>query len=199
MKATLRLLVISFLFLLPLASVATSDTQNQSAEQPAPPTIPIDILREGIDKLTTFVHQGGARDRDSARAFLQNEIAPYFDFDYMAQWAAGPTYKNMDAEKRAALKDKLSGAFLATLAQRLTTYSNQEIRYFTGRGSHGSDVTVSAWIRQPHSYPLRLDFRFYQGDDGWKIFDVKAAGKSAVLYYRNQFRHLLRYSTPGQV
>lgn len=204
MKATLLTFVISSLFLLPLTSSAVNDTQAQSNKQPVSEDTPADLppadlLREGVGKLTAFVREGGTRDKESSVAFLQEEIAPYFDFDYMTQWAAGPAYKHMNSAQRTALKDKLAGSFLSTLAQRLTTYREQKIRYLTGRGTHGSDVTVSAWIMQPHGYPTRLDFRFYQGADGWKIFDVKAAGNSAVLYYRNQFRHMLRYSTPGRV
>jgi phospholipid transport system substrate-binding protein len=47
---------------------------------------------------------------------------------------------------------------------------------------------------QPNGIPTKLEFRFYKSKDGWKIFDVKAAGNSAVVYYRNQFKHLYRYS-----
>jgi phospholipid transport system substrate-binding protein len=200
MKATLLTLVISSLFLFPLTSSAVNDTQGQANEQSVSPGTPSDILREGVvDKLTAFVRKGCTRDRDWTMAFLQEEIAPYFDFDYMTQWAAGPAYRHMDTTQRTALKDQLTGSFLPTLAQRLTTYGSREIRYFTGRGSHGTDVTVSAWIMQPHGYSSRLDFRFYKSAEGWKIFDVKTGGNSAVLYYRNQFRHLPGYSNPGRV
>jgi phospholipid transport system substrate-binding protein len=127
-------------------------------------------------------------------AYLKKEIAPYFDFAYMTRWAAGPAWREMNAAQRAEMQEKLTTSFLTTLAQKLTTYSNQPIRYLTPRG-HGSDeVTVSAWIMQPAGYPTKLDFRFYKSKDGWKVFDVKAAGNSAVVYYRDQFRNMYRYS-----
>ena len=47
---------------------------------------------------------------------------------------------------------------------------------------------------QPTGIPTKLEFRFYKSTDGWKIFDVKAEGNSAVVYYRKQFREML-YNT----
>jgi len=152
------------------------------------------LLKEGIGKLTTFIKSGKAASREQAMDYLKHEISPYFDFTYMTRWAAGPAWRRMDPGQRARMQAQLTQSFLITLAQKLTSYSNQPIRYFTPRGRSGEEVTVSAWIMQPSGYPTKLDFRFYPGKSGWKIFDVKANGTSAVVYYRKQFRDNLRYN-----
>ena len=160
------------------------------AEAGAPAT----LLKNGVAKLTTFISSGGAQNREQAMVYLEKEIAPYFDFAYMTRWAAGPAWRQMNPAQRAEMQETIATAFLTTLATKLTSYTNQPIRYFTPRG-HGTDeVTVSAWITQPTGYPTKLDFRFYKAQDGWKIFDVKADGNSAVVYYRDQFRNMFRYS-----
>jgi len=155
---------------------------------------PAAILETGMNRLTAFLKSGGAQDRGKARAFLDTEIAPYFDFEYMTRWATGPEWRNMRHEQRAMFQAQLTASFMTTLTQKLTVYTNQSIRYFTPRGQSGDDVSVSAWIMQPNGYPTRLEFRFYRSKNGWKIFDVKAAGNSAVVYYRNRFRHMFRSS-----
>lgn len=170
-----------------IANATPDGTATQAGNPPA-------LLKEGIGKLTTFIKSGRAANRGQAMDFLQREITPYFDFAYMTRWAAGPAWRRIDARQRAAMQAQLSKSFLTTLAQKLTTYSNQPIRYFTPRGRSREEVTVSAWIMQPNGYPTKLDFRFYPSDSGWKIFDVKAGGNSAVLYYRKQFKDSLRYS-----
>lgn len=161
-----------------------------TAQASAPPA----LLKQGIGKLTTFIKSGKAANQEQAMAYLKHEITPYFDFAYMTRWAAGPAWRSMDARQRAAMQSQLTQSFLTTLAQKLTTYSNQRIRYFIPRGRSGEEVTVSAWIMQPNGPPTKLDFRFYQGNSGWKIFDVKAGGNSAVVHYRKQFRDSLRPS-----
>jgi phospholipid transport system substrate-binding protein len=156
--------------------------------------MPAALLKEGVTKLTSFIRTGGGQDRAQAVAYLEKEIAPYFDFAYMTRWAAGPAWREMNPSQRAEMQQTLTSSFLTTLAQKLTTYTNQPIRYFTPRGHGKDEVTVSAWITQPAGYPTKLDFRFYKAKDGWKVFDVKADGNSAVVYYRDQFRNMYRYS-----
>ena len=162
--------------------------QTPRTESSAPAT----IVKAGINKLTTFIRSGGAQNSEQARTFLESEVAPYFDFNYMTRWAAGPAWRTMSPAQRANMQERITQAFMTTLAQKLTNYTNQPIRYFTPRGQGSDDVRVSAWIMQPNGIPTKLEFRFYKGKDGWKIFDVKAGGNSAVVYYRNQFRNLYR-------
>lgn len=183
-------LLAAVLILITSAFTTATAAPYGSTAQGTPPA----LLKEGIGKLTTFIQSGKAADRGQAMAYLKNEITPYFDFTYMTRWAAGPAWRRMDAAQRARMETQLTQSFLTTLAQKLTTYSNQHIRYFTPRGRSGDEVTVSAWIMQPSGHPTKLDFRFYRGDSGWKIFDVKAGGNSAVVYYRKQFRDNLRYT-----
>jgi phospholipid transport system substrate-binding protein len=154
------------------------------------------LLRRGIGKLTGFIKSRKAVNEAQARAFLRTEIVPYFDFAYMTRWSAGPAWRRMGPEQRARMQEQLTESFLTTLIQRLTSYTNQPIRYFTPRGQSRNDVRVSAWIMQPNGRPTKLEFRFYRGQTGWKIFDVKAGGNSAVVYFRRQFRESLRYSRP---
>ena len=149
------------------------------------------IVKDGIGKLQRFIKSGRAQNRQQALAFMTTEIEPYFDFEYMTRWAAGPAWRRMSPQQRATAEDKLKTAFMNTLAEKLVTYSNQQIRYFTPRGQGSNDVRVNDWIMQENGIPTRLEFRFYRTDDGnWKIFDVKAEGTSAVVYYRKQFRNM---------
>lgn len=158
---------------------------------------PDDILRQGVDRLKGFLARGGAANADEVRAFLDQEISPFFDFDYMARWAGGPIYMQMNEEERADFAAKLKGLFFAALARNLGTYAEPTpaIDIFPARAKgYGREVTVTARVtpQGPGALPVRLDFRFYPSRAGWKIFDVTANGTSAVTYYRNYFREVAR-------
>ena len=153
-------------------------------------TNPVAIVKDGVAKLQRFIKSGRAQDRQQARAFMAIEIEPYFDFEYMTRWAAGPAWRSMSPQQRAVVEQKLKESFMETLAEKLVTYKNQPIRYFTPRGQGTNEVRVNAWIMQPNGIPTRLEFRFYRREGDWKVFDVKAEGNSAVLFYRNKFRNL---------
>jgi len=198
MKANFLAVFLLFAFSLPHTATATPYFPNNYQKTAADVSRPGTIVRTGVEKLTRFIRSGQAQDRVKAMSFLETEVAPYFDFEYMTRWAAGPTWRSMSPEQRARMQSKLTSAFMTTLVQKLTSYTNQPIRYFTPRGQGSNDVSVSAWIMQTNGIPTKLDFRFYRSEDGWKIFDVKAAGNSAVVYYRNMFRKMHRQTPPSR-
>jgi len=199
MKANLLAVLLVLVSALAYTTPAAAYSPYYQGRAPQPNTAaPLAIVKSGITKLTTFIQSGGAQNQAQARTFLEAEVAPYFDFAYMTRWAAGPAWRHMSPEQRASMQNQLTKAFMTTLVQKLTTYTNQPIRYFTPRGQGGNDVSVSAWIMQPNGIPTKLDFRFYKGKGGWKIFDVKAAGNSAVVYYRKMFRQMYRPNSPSR-
>jgi len=201
MKANI-LAVVSLLFITALlqTAVAAPYPPGYSRGYMTPHTMPDKIastspgaiVKEGVTKLTDFIKSGRAKNREQALAFMETEIEPYFDFEYMTRWAAGSSWRHMSPQQRATMQKQLKSSFMNTLAQKLVTYTNQPIRYFTPRGQNSNDVRVNAWIMQPNGIPTRLEFRFYKDEDQWKIFDVKAEGNSAVVYYRKMFRELMR-------
>jgi len=174
----------------PWSPVYPSAYPRSISTDKAASTHPGAIVKNGIGKLRRFIKSGRAQHHEQTQTFMTTEIEPYFDFEYMTRWAAGPAWRRMSPQQRARAQDnKLKKAFTNTLVQKLVTYGNQPIRYFTPRGQDSNDVRVRVWIMQPNGSPTRFEFRFYRSEGQWKIFDVKAGGKSAVLHYRNQFRN----------
>jgi phospholipid transport system substrate-binding protein len=151
------------------------------------------LLRDGMNKLIGFLKQEPRPANEQVAKFLSDEIAPYFDFPYMARWAAGGMYRQMGQEQREKLEGKLRDMFLAAMAERLAAYNSQEVAFLPPRGAQrGEEVTLPVAIRNAQGYPAELDFRFYRSKDGWKVFDVVANGSSALVYYRDYFRSALR-------
>ncbi len=149
------------------------------------------VATRGLDRMMDFL-QNSDGDLQKLGAFLNKEIAPYFDFAYMARSAAGAVWKRMDEQQRRRLTNRIKRQFLATLVERLGDYDRQQIRVVSERLSpDGRTGVVTAAIRGPQGYPARMDFRFYKSRTGWKVYDVAANGQSAVVHYRRQFREAL--------
>lgn len=145
-------------------------------------------LKEGMDKLLEFMGQDEVPNKLQVAAFLDKEIAPYFDFDYMAKWVAGPAYGRMGPEQRKALASKLEASFLGALSTQLASYKGQQVRMLRPRMGPRGAVSVNVGVLRPDSYPSKLQFRMYKAEDGWKVYDVVANGRSAAGYYRVQFQ-----------
>lgn len=164
-----------------------------SRQQQPDPSV---ILRQGLRRLMAFASADPRPSRSQAEAFLQAEIVPYFDFRYMASWAVGErSWQQMHERQREDLEDYIKQDFLSTLATRLTAFGDQQVQLSRPRQISDNEVMVAVTILNPQAYPARLNFRFYRAKEGWKVFDVAANGNSAVVYYRNQFRQMMRERT----
>lgn len=154
-------------------------------------------LKEGVQKLIGFINQaranGGKGNPTVMLAFLNREIAPYFDFEYMARYAAGGHWRRMNPQQRSKLVSTIRSQFFTALAGNLSGYQSQRIRYFAPRSStNGKEVDLNVWVMQQGAGPIKLKFRLYKSANGWKVFDVAANNNSAVMYYRRQVRQFLR-------
>ncbi len=148
---------------------------------------PDEVLREGMGKLLKFMRQPERPSQQTIAAFLQSEIAPYFDFAYMSQWVAGPMNRRMNDQQRQELAQSIEQMLLTTLAERLASYQNQDVRFFPARQTGENEYRVRVAILQASGYPANLEFRFYRSRNSWKVFDVSANGSSALAFYRQYF------------
>jgi phospholipid transport system substrate-binding protein len=153
---------------------------------------PGQILRQGMTKLLKFMRQEQRPSQQQIAVFVDREIAPYFDFEYMTQWVAGPMNRYMTDQERAEMVNSVKTMLLGTLTQRLTSYDNQDVRFYRPRRAGQNEVKVRIGILQAGGYPANVDFRFYRGAEGWKVFDVSANGSSALTYYRQHFSRQFR-------
>lgn len=163
------------------------------APAPAEVETPEQILRQGLDRMKDFLSQGGHEPQELL-AFLDNDIAPYFDFQLMSRWVLGSSYDQMSESQKSEFTQRLKGMFFSALAKNLKALSNPppRIDIFGSRPRRDArQVAVGALVRgSMYERPVRLQFRFYRGNSGWKVFDVTANGISAVSYYRQQFNQM---------
>lgn len=166
---------------------AEETAKTQQASNPAV------ALRAGIDKLMVFLDQDPRPDQSQLAEFLDSEIAPFFDFDYMAKTAGGRLFERMDEEQQAEITAAVKDSFLEKMAEKLVGYGNQQVRFLPPRaGDGGRTAQVTVAILNPGTYPARLDFRLYRNSDNWRVYDVAANGQSAIVHYRRQLMRQVR-------
>ena len=158
----------------------------------------VETLKAGMDKLLAYLGQKDAPNKLQAAAFLDREIAPYFDFAYMAQWVAGPAWAGMSEEDRKAMTANIEASFLSSLATQMAKYDGQQVRYMRPRPGPAGSIKVPVGILRPGAYPATMTFRTYRSGDGWKVYDVEANGRSVAAYYRTQFNRQ-KQATPAAV
>lgn len=153
----------------------------------AQPGHPAAALRAGMDKLLAFLGSDPRPGQDQLAAFLDQEIAPFFDFQYMAETAGGRLFDQLGSERQQAMVEDVKRTFLGKMAEKLAAYDQQQVRFLPPRsGNDPRTAQVSVAILNPGSYPARLDFRLYRSGDDWRVYDVAANGQSAIVHYRQE-------------
>jgi phospholipid transport system substrate-binding protein len=149
-----------------------------------------------IDKLFDFVSADEVPNKLQTAAFLDREIAPYFDFDYMAEFVAGPHWPDLGPQQRKALTAQLESRILSGIAERLLMPPGQRVRYVRPKPGKNESIDVRIGLSGPPMAPRGgprgtavqpLVFRMYYTEDGWKAFDVLAEGRSVITSYRDAF------------
>ena len=148
------------------------------------------LLKQGLDKVITFLGDGGYRNPQQLERFVEQEIAGYFDFAYMAQWVLGPRLRQMSSKQKDKATRMLRGMLLNAMVRKLADYQHVRLMYLRPRGNPASgQVQLSIRSFPLQGYPTQLDFLLYRGQQGWRVFDVSANGQSAVLHFRNVLAH----------
>jgi phospholipid transport system substrate-binding protein len=169
---------------------ATPGIQQQAVQPQLQENNPVLMLQSGMDKLLDYLKT--EHDEAGLSEFLSAEIAPSFDFTYMAKAAAGPYYRRMSEAQHERLEKKMEQMFLSSMADKLKSYNGQDVVYLPPRFNGFDRTTISALINNPGQYPGRIDFRVHLTSEGWEVYDVTASGQSAIAYYRGYFRQAMR-------
>ena len=152
-----------------------------------------------LTRLGDHLSPAAAADRGAAQAFLDERIAPHFDFDVMARRAAGPFYHQFSRPEREAFTARIRAMFIAALAGNLTSGTPATPRvdiYPTRFLRWGDEASVLARVTSSPSAPIWMTYRFRRTPGGWKAFDAAANGFSAVSHFRAYFAALARRYGP---
>ncbi len=126
---------------------------------------------------------------------IELKILPLFDFPRMTSIAMARNWRLASPEQQQALVSQFKALLVRTYSTALSTYRDQEIVYRPMRAAAGdTEVLVMSYVRRPGAEPLTIDYDMEDSRAGWQVFDVKIAGVSLVLSYRESFAETVRAS-----
>jgi phospholipid transport system substrate-binding protein len=137
-------------------------------------------------------------DRAAGRAtdmaqLLERRILPLFDFNRMTSLAMGRYWTPATPEQQAALVTQFRLLLVHTYATALTGLHEQLVTYRPLREPAGAaEVQVRSTLKRPGTEPVAIDYDMAESVSGWRIFDVRIAGVSLVLNYRESFASAIR-------
>jgi phospholipid transport system substrate-binding protein len=126
---------------------------------------------------------------------LESRIVPVFDFAHMTRIALARNWRLASPAQQLELAAQFKTLLVRTYSRALLEFRGQAIDYKPLRAAAGeTEVTVRSALRRPGAEPLTIDYDMSDGPAGWQVYDVKIAGVSLVLAYRESFASVVRSS-----
>jgi phospholipid transport system substrate-binding protein len=173
-----------------VALVCAIGAVSAAAQLLQPPPQRPDVLMSGVtSEVIAVLKQDLAAGRPTDVAQLvENKILPLFDFRRMTGIAMARNWRIATPEQQAALVAQFRILLVRTYSAALSSYRDEAIEYKPLRFSPAeNDVLVRSVVRRRGAEPMSIDYDMESTPAGWKVYDVKIAGVSMVMTYRDSF------------
>jgi phospholipid transport system substrate-binding protein len=162
--------------------------------------VPPDVLvRKTTEEVLTVVRNDkDIRAGNVARIvqLIEEKVAPHFDFERMTRLAVGRAWREASPAQREALVKEFRTLLVRSYSAAFTAYTGIAVDYRPYKLTPGeTETTVQTLIKLPGGAPpMGVDYDMGSTPDGWKVYDVRVAGASLIINYRNLFAQEIQNS-----
>jgi len=154
---------------------------------------PTDQLHGRIDRVLEVL-QDPALKKDAKtterRATLRGIAGEIFDFTEVSQRSLGRHWQARTPSERQEFVALFADLLERTYVAKIEGYSGERLVY-AGETLDGDQATVRTRIVTKQGTEIPVDYRMFQRDGRWRVFDVNIEGVSLVANYRTQFNAII--------
>ena len=169
-------------------TVACSSALCAMAEE-VPPDV---LVRKTTEEVLTVVRNDKeirAGSVSKISQLIEEKVAPHFDFERMTRLAVGRRWREASPAQREALIKEFRTLLVRSYSAAFTAYTGIAVEYRPYKMTPGeTETTVQTLIKLPGGAPpMGVDYDMGNTPEGWKVYDVRVAGASLIINYRNLF------------
>jgi len=154
------------------------------------------LIKQTADQVLNEIKSNSAKfkeDPDQLYALVDEVVLPHFDFTAMTDLALGKYKDKIDAAQKPLITQEFRTLLVRTYGKALLEYNDQVIVYQPMEGSESDgEVLVRTEIEQAGGFPIPLNYRLKQGEQGWKVYDITVDDISLVTNYRSSFARQIK-------
>lgn len=154
------------------------------------------LIKQTADQVLNEIKANSGKyqdDPDQLYALVDEVVLPHFDFGAMTDLALGKYKNKIDASQKPLITNEFRTLLVRTYGKALLEYNDQVIAFLPMEGAEADgDVLVRSEIEQAGGFPIPLNYRLKQGEQGWKVYDITVDDISLVTNYRSSFARQIR-------
>jgi phospholipid transport system substrate-binding protein len=170
-------LILTAGMLLALTSLATADAS------------PTDSIRGSVDSILALL-QDKEISNDVRREKIGEVISERFDFRAMSQRTLATNWKSTSKEQRQEFVQLFSKLIENTYIGRVEAYTDEKIDY-PGEKVKGKKAVVETLILTDNA-DIPVNYKVYQKDGKWWVYDVVIEGISLISNYRSSYQEIVK-------
>ena len=161
--------------------------------QPTPPDELVKRVMLDIQRIIVEDKDLQSGDRAKTIRLIEQKALPHFNHVGMTALAVGVNWRKATPEQKQRLAEEFRTLLVRTYASSLSAFGDQKFEFRPLRlKPEDTDVTVQVRVLQPGSQPVAVEYDMEKTSRGWKVYDVRVAGISLVVYYRTEFGNKVR-------
>ena len=150
-------------------------------------------LKGTVDEVLTILKNPslkGAGNDQTRRNLLRSAIGPRFDYREMAKRSLARHWRDLSDEEREEFVEVFADLLQQSYVSKIEAFTDQEIVYPEERiDENFAEVETKIVIESGRGVPI--DYRLYETETGWRVYDVIIEGVSLVSNYRSQFNRII--------
>jgi phospholipid transport system substrate-binding protein len=174
-------------------AIAQSEA-NEAQPQPAVAQLgPLELIKSSLSRVLAIVQSqsASATQAGKRRAEIRQAAVDMFDFDDMSRRILAQHWKDGSPQEQEEFirlfTELLEGAYLTSIGN----YPLASIT-FHGESINGSYAEVRSSMTAGRGGNVAIEYRLFESDGRWAVYDVAVDGISLVSSYRSQFNSILR-------
>lgn len=125
------------------------------------------------------------------RADIRKVAENLFDFQEMSRRSLGPTWDTVSPAEKQEFIHLFTNLIANSYMGKIEQYTGEPIRYESEQVD-GTEASVLSRVVTPKGAEIGIEYRLYQIDNRWAVYDVRVDGISLVNSYKAQFNRLLQ-------
>ena len=152
-------------------------------------TSALDTVRTSVQTIIDIL-KNGRMNKAAKRSAMQLEIGKRYDFKTMAQHTLATNWKTASTGKRQKFTALFRQLIQNSYAGKLEAYTNETVEYRAEK-TRGKKALVETLIKTA-STDIPVNYKLYQKDGAWLVYDVVIEGVSLVSNYRSSYHTIVK-------
>jgi phospholipid transport system substrate-binding protein len=181
-----RLNVILLTLSVLLSSAVFANEENAIVESTQTATEgPVQAIQSTIVKLNQLT-TATSYSPQMVKFLVDSEIAPLFDFDYIADEVLLVSRVNLSEGEARFFSNRLKQNIITTLLSRLAQSRSSSFNFVSARPAIGGNIVVKLKANGYSRFGFYIDLSFHksQSTSKWQIFDIALNHDSLINYYQ---------------